>query len=172
MTRRIQLPTSGTPPGGRIAYRDRIFDDLRHDPYQAKGKYKQPAACSDCGAVFRRGRWQWGTAPNGALTVRCPACRRMRDKLPAGYLTVDGAFLEQHRDELLQLVHNEAERERSEHALHRIMDIAAGPESLVVTTTDIHLPRRIGHALESAYQGRLELRYAEDEYALRAHWQR
>jgi hypothetical protein len=31
----------------------------------------------------------------------------------------------------------------------------------VVTTTDIHLPRRVGHALEHAYKGKLDVHYSE-----------
>jgi hypothetical protein len=174
MTRRTPIPTPDTPPGGvtRSRYRDRIFDDLRHDPYQAKGKYKEPAACGDCGAVLKRGRWHWASAPEGAVATRCPACQRIHDKLPAGYVTLAGAFLEAHRDEILQLVHNQAERERSEHALHRIMEIGQDRGRIVVTTTDIHLPQRIGRALESAYQGDLELSYGQDEYSVRVHWER
>ena len=172
MSHRKPLATPDTPPGGVVRYRDRIFDDPRHDPYEAKGKYKEPAACSDCGAVFRHGYWQRGTASVGSSSIGCPACRRIRDKLPAGYLTIDGAFVAGHRDELLKLVRNEAERERSEHVLHRIMAIEASAERIIVTTTDIHLPRRIGRALEGAYQGKLELSYGEDEYVVRAHWRR
>ena len=113
-----------------------------------------------------------GTASKGSSSVRYPACRRIRDKLPAGYLIIDGIFVAHHCDELLQLVRNEAERECREHVLHRVMNIEASAERIVVTTTDIHLPRRIGHALESAYQGKLELSYGEDEYVVRAHWRR
>lgn len=172
MIRRTTIPTPDTPPGGVTRYRDRIFDDLRHDPYQAKGKYKEPAVCSDCKAVLRRGIWHWASAAEGAAVVRCPACRRIRDKLPAGQVVLEGEFLKEHRDELLQLVRNEAERERSEHALHRIMEIDEKPERIVVSTTDIHSPRRIGHALEGAYRGKLKLSYGEDEYSVRVHWQR
>jgi hypothetical protein len=172
MTRRTPIPTPDSPPGGVARYRDRIFDDLRHDPYQAKGKYKEPTLCKDCGAVLKRGRWQWGNPPEGALAARCPACQRIRDKLPAGYVTLAGEFLKHHRDELLHLVRNESERERSEHPLHRIMDIEETPERVLVTTTDIHSPRRIGHALEAAYRGDLELSYGEDEYSVRVHWER
>ena len=172
MTRRTQIPTPDTPPGGVTRYRDRIFDDLRHDPYQAKAKYKEPAACEDCGAMLKRGRWQWATAPAGTPTTRCPACQRIRDKLPAGEITLGGAFLAAHRDELLHLVRHEGERERSEHALHRIMEIREERDRIVVTTTDIHLPRRIGRALKTAYQGELELSYGEDEYSVRVQWRR
>ncbi len=172
MIRRTAIPTPDTPPGGVTRYRDRIFDDPRHDPYQARGKYKEPAVCGDCQAVLRRGTWRWASAPEGASVVRCPACRRIHDKLPAGEVILAGEFLGKHREELLQLVRNEAERERGEHALHRIMGIEEHPERIVVTTTDIHSPRRIGHALESAYQGKLELSYGADEYSVRVHWRR
>ncbi len=42
----------------------------------------------------------------------------------------------------------------------------------MVSTTDIHLPRRIGEALKRAYDGMLELDYDEDGYFLRASWTR
>ena len=40
------------------------------------------------------------------------------------------------------------------------------------TQEDVHSPRRIAHALESAYRGDLEIRYGENEYTVRVHWQR
>jgi hypothetical protein len=41
-----------------------------------------------------------------------------------------------------------------------------------VTTTDVHLPQRIGRALERAWQGELDIQYAGDEYSVRARWRR
>jgi hypothetical protein len=155
-----------------VHYRDRIFDDKRHDPYQTAQKYAEPTSCSDCGAVFHRGRWHWASAPEGAHKALCPACRRIRDKLPAGLVTLEGAFLTAHRDELIGVMRNVAAHEREEHPLHRIIDIDEKPERVEVTTTDIHLPQRIGEALESAYRGDLELFYGHDEYMVRVHWRR
>ena len=172
MTRRNQPRTPGTPIGGITRYRDRIYDDPRHDPYQAKGKYAEPTLCETCGAVFHRGRWHWASAPARAHRERCPACRRIRDKLPAGVVTMSGPFLIGHREEVLKLVRHEARHEREEHPLNRIMDVHEGPDEVVVTTTDIHTPRRIGAALERAYHGQLETRYGEDEYTLHVHWRR
>jgi len=172
MTRRGRVSTRDTPPGSVERYRDRIFDAKRIDPYEAKGKLSEPTVCGDCQAVFHRGRWQWASPPQGAHEERCPACRRIHDKLPAGYVTLEGPFFDAHREELLQLVQNEAARERGEHPLHRIMRIEESHEKVVVLTTDIHTPRRLGRALESAYRGDLDLRYGEDEYAVRVHWRR
>ena len=118
MTRRTLSTGPGTPPGGVARYRDRIFDAKQHDPYQAAGKYPEPTHCGTCGAVFHRGRWQWASAPQGGHVAACPACRRIGDKLPAGTVTLEGPFVREHRDDLVRLIHNEAEREREEHPMH------------------------------------------------------
>ena len=172
MTRRKPRKTPQTPIGGVARYRDRIFDAKRHDPYELKGKYPEPTLCESCGAVFERGRWHWASAPDSAHRERCPACRRIRDKLPAGMITLSGPFMVAHRAEILQLVRHEARTERDEHPLNRVMDVNEGPDEIVVTTTDIHTPRRIGAALERAYHGKLDTRYGEDEYTMHVHWQR
>jgi hypothetical protein len=44
--------------------------------------------------------------------------------------------------------------------------------ALEISTTDLHLARRIGEALCSAYRGRLEVRYSPDEYRVRVNWSR
>ena len=172
MTRRASVRTPDTPPGGIRRYGDRIYDDKRVDPYQARGKYREPTVCTDCGALFQRGRWTWGDAPKDALRDRCPACRRVHDKLPAGSVTLEGDFYAAHREELLRLVRNEAEHERGGHPMNRIMDIDESRDRAVVTTTDIHTPHRIGAALSRAYHGDIDIRYGEDEYSVRVSWRR
>jgi NMD protein affecting ribosome stability and mRNA decay len=172
MTRRTSPPSTTAPAGSVTRYRDRIFDDKRHDPYQAPGKYKEPTRCPDCNAVFHNGRWGSASAPQGAHKVLCPACLRMRDKLPAGSVTITGVFFDAHRDEVLALVNHVAARERKEHPLHRIMHVEETADGLVVTTTDIHSPQRIAEALKHAYQGDFKLRYGHDEYTVHASWRR
>ena len=172
MARRHSTPTPDTPPGSVTRYRDRIFDDLRHDPYQSRRKYSEPTVCDTCRAVYERGRWQWGDAPAGAQLATCPACARTRDKLPAGFVTLSGEFFNAHRAELLQLARNVADQERAEHPLHRIMHVVETPAEVVITTCDVHSARRIGTDLERAYHGDLEIRFAEDEYSVRVNWKR
>ena len=172
MTRRHSTPSPDTPPGNVARDRDRVFDDVRHDPYQIKGKYREPTVCATCAAVFHRGRWSWGEAPAQAHKATCPACARIRDAMPAGSVTLSGAFFHAHRDELVQLAQNTAERERSEHPLNRIMNVAEAPDATVITTCDVHSPRRIGEALKRAYDGDLEMHFGEDEYSVRVTWRR
>jgi hypothetical protein len=110
--------------------------------------------------------------PPAASNDLCPACHRIKDNYPAGEITLGGAFFAAHREEILRLVRNEGAAETAEHALHRIMGIEQGPAETVVTTTDIHLPRRIGHALEHAYKGEMEIHFDEEGHFARVKWRR
>ena len=172
MSNRTKLPSPMVPMGGATHYADRIFDDPRQDPYQTKGKYHEPTVCHVCDAVYHHGRWQWSEAPEGAKQATCPACMRMHEKLPAGFLTLEGEFLAAHRDEIVSLLRHEADHERSEHPMNRIIGFESDGARTVVTTTDIHLPQRMGTALRHAFQGALSVEYADSDYTVRAHWQR
>ena len=77
-----------------------------------------------------------------------------------------------HRDEIEHLVRNEEEHEAADHPLQRIMDITWQNGAITITTTDVHLARRIGEAVHYAYQGRLEIKYSQDEYLVRVNWTR
>ena len=168
---RRKSPTSPVTPQGHVArYRDRIWDDKRHDPYQPAGKYRDPARCPRCGAVYERGRWRWGSAPPESHVNDCPACRRVHDKLPAGFVTFEGPFVAGHAEELIRIARNEAEHEAREHPMNRIMDIDRQDDRIEITTTDIHLPQRIGEAVKRAHHGDLSVQYASDEYSVRADW--
>lgn len=159
-------------PGFKPVRRDLLLEASRHDAYKAKHKLPEPTVCPACGAVFHAGRWQWLARPAKAHEALCPACHRIQDDFPAGYVTVGGAFFQEHREELLHLIHNEASRSKAEHPLKRIMKIEDQAEGLLITTTDIHLARGIGDALHHAYQGDLEYHYNDQEYLLRVLWQR
>ena len=173
MTRRTGAPSPDTPPGGHVArYRDRIFDVRPRDPHRVCEKHALPTRCPQCGAVYERKRWRWGSPPEGVQVKLCPACRRVEQKLPAGVLTLDGAFIAQHKDELIRTARNEAQHEVAEHPMHRIMRIDEHDGMLEIETTDVHLPQRIGEALKRAHDGELTMRYGRDEYSVRVRWHR
>jgi NMD protein affecting ribosome stability and mRNA decay len=152
--------------------RDRLLEQDRHDTYKAKHKLPEPTVCPQCGAVFHDGRWQWLAKPAQAHEEMCPACHRIQDEFPAGFVAVSGPFFTDHREELLQLARNEETRAKAEHPLKRIMEIEDQEDGVQITTTDIHLARGIGEALHHAYQGELEYHYNEQENLLRVVWQR
>src|SRR5262249_23848403 len=94
------------------------------------------------------------------------------DKYPAGEVALSGPFLEAHRDEIFALMRNVQTEQNAEHPLSRIIDVSRSNGVTVVTTTDIHLPRRLGHALERAFKGFLDVHYNEAEYFVRVRWHR
>ncbi|MDO9053157.1 MAG: BCAM0308 family protein [Gallionella sp.] len=151
---------------------DRLLQEARHDTYKAKGKLPEPAVCSDCGAVFHDGRWQWLPAPANAHQTSCPACHRIRDHFPAGYVSLSGNFFPEHEHEILQLIQHREAQEKINHPLQRIMAIEKTAQGTQITTTDIHLARGIGEALHHAYQGELEYHYNPDQNLLRVNWTR
>jgi hypothetical protein len=144
-----------------------------HDPYGSVAKSRGPARCPECGAVYLRGRWTWERLPaKGLIKLRCPACRRIDDRVPAGLITLSGAFAVAHASEALRLIRNVEKAERQEHALHRIGAVRHEAGTIAIDTTDIHLPRRIGHALEDAWGGTLRTHYDEQGYFARVNWAR
>lgn len=153
---------------------DRFIKEHVHDPYKLRMKLGDPLVCGRCGAVYHKGGWQWHEhRPLGADEVTCPACRRIADDCPAGILTIEGLFAEKHRDEILGLLDNEARAEAAEHPLNRIITVTHHDGGgVTVTTTEIHLARRLGEALHHAYHGELSLHYEPDEYLLRVRWVR
>jgi NMD protein affecting ribosome stability and mRNA decay len=158
--------------GWRPLRRDQLIQELVHDSYKSKKKLREPTRCPECGAVYGGGRWTWGTAPAGVHEARCPACNRIRDKFPAGYVTLRGEFLGAHRDEILQLVRNREANEKAQHPLERIMAIEDVEDGVLVTTTDTHLARNIAESVQAAYKGELDFHYNREENLLRATWSR
>lgn len=165
-------PTAGIRPGWHFE----IGFDTIADPYQPREKLPEPAMCTDCGAIYRDGHWQWKVTPaittGTAKTTRCTACRRIHDALPAGYVTISGEFAQQHRDEINSLIRHVEAHKKWEHPMQRIMSIQDEGGKLLITTTDIHLARAIGDALEHAYKGELNFHYNKGEYLLRVQWRR
>ena len=152
--------------------RDRLIRERRHDPYEARGKPREPSVCPTCKAVFHDGRWQWARPAEDAHEVVCPACQRSSDQLPAGILTLSGSFHLEHRKEILGLIRHVEEREAKQHPLKRIMEISESGEEMQITTCEASLARSIGDAIHHAYRGELDYRYPEGSGVLRVHWRR
>lgn len=155
--------------GGR---REQLLEGMEKDAYKSVLKLPEPSVCRDCGAVFQRGRWAWAAAPADAHAALCPACRRIREHQPAGFVRLTGEFFEAHREEVLKRVWHCESSEKREHPLQRLMTIEDEGAGLLVTTTDAHLARRIGDSLHDAYKGELEFRYNKDENLVRVAWRR
>jgi hypothetical protein len=87
-------------------------------------------------------------------------------------ITLKGPFLDHHRKEIMGLVQNVESLEKGEHPLERIIGISAEDSETVVTTTGVHIARRIGDALSRAYEGDLVIQYGDSDDTVIVEWER
>jgi hypothetical protein len=158
------------PP--QIPRRDRLLREREHDPYKSREKPAAGTWCPDCGLVFHKGRWARARKPKEPKEQTCPACQRIRDGYPAGYVHITGSFFDARRDDLEGLIQNVERLERGEHPLNRVMAVEREGDETIVTTTDARLARAIGDALHRAHEGDLDYDYVEGSDLLHVHWRR
>jgi NMD protein affecting ribosome stability and mRNA decay len=156
----------------RTLRRETPMEEIREDSYRETAKLAESSHCPKCGATYLKGRWTWAKAPADAPKHKCPACQRIEDQFPAGYVTLKGPFVATHHDEIVNLVKAREARAREEHPLQRIMAVETTGEGVLVTTTDAHLARGIAIAVHEAFKGTLDLTYSKGENLVRATWKR
>jgi hypothetical protein len=152
--------------------KDRLIKDNRKDTYIDQIALKDPAACSKCNAVYTNSRWTWKTTEQITGKTTCPACRRISDNYPAGYIEIKGNFFLLHSTDITNLVNNVERLEKTERPLERIISIIESKGKTIITTTGIHIARRIGEALKRSYQGNYLFQYADGEKSIRVFWER
>jgi len=157
---------------GQYGRKDRLIQQKRIDAYEEKQKMSDPTLCGQCKAVFTGGRWTWNSLPDISNKTICPACQRINDNFPAGYVLLNGTFLKFHKEEIHNLIKNIEENEKNQHPMERIMNIIAEESKIEITTTGIHIARRIGEAVNKAYQGNLDFSYGDNEKIIRVSWGR
>jgi hypothetical protein len=142
----------------------------------------EPLVCEICGNVYADRRWS-KPGPEGrgkqykhfrpAQKIVCPACRTERDGVPSGYVHMEGSFLDSHREEIENLLRNEAERAEEDNPLARIMRWEKDEhERLTIATTTEHLAQRLGHALEKAFSGEVRYDFSHDNKLAHVYWRR
>jgi hypothetical protein len=142
------------------------------DPYRLRNKMPFSTKCTDCGAIFLRGRWISGikTDEPSLHPSICSACRRKRDHMPAGMVDIRGDFYKEHRDEINSMIHHIEKKEFRGHPLERIMSRDDSSDKLYLTTTGVHLARRIGGGLQRSYKGALSLSSGPGDDTIRVDW--
>jgi hypothetical protein len=148
-------------------------DTYRHEGKAGGAKRPEPTVCASCKAIYRDGHWVWPEVPDPTgMPTLCPACERIRDKMPAGEVRISGEFARANRDEILARVRHVEEREKAQRPLQRLMEVRDEGDLVVVTTTDVHLAHAIGTALHDAFKGDLNAPWAEKGDLVRVSWSR
>jgi hypothetical protein len=142
----------------------------------------EPAKCGLCGAVYSERRWTLAAARRkpgkhrrwrpGAITV-CPACKKKREGLPAGFVVLSGKFLASSGEQIERLIRNEADRAAVDNPLAQVMNRITDEQGRVVfATTTEHLAQRLGHALEKAFAGEVRFDFSHENKLARVYWHR
>jgi len=136
-------------------------------PHEPQGS----AACSECGILFVAKGGVQNSLQDAQEGVVCPACTRIANRYPAGYVEAKGAFLKKLLDEVLQLIRETAVQASKKYPMERIMEVVHDDEGIIITTTGIIIARKIGEALSRAYKGNLRMQSADDEEFIRVFWE-
>ena len=142
------------------------------DPYRLDIPDK--SYCTQCGLGYVNRSWKFDVDKSKMKhKIVCPACRKINDKYFLGILTIKGAFLNEHKDEILSLIHNEEKKHRSKNALQRIGETSYEKDgSIIISTTNVRLAYRIGRALYKAYRGILTIKWSGNNIFIRVYWTR
>jgi hypothetical protein len=152
---------------------DRIIQPKTSDPYHKARKHSEGVYCPVCMAQYQQGRWIWPREGDEHREARvCSACRRARDRFPAGEVLITGTYLKGHRNEIVNLIYNVVRDENSRSPLKRVIDFSSESGVLRVSLTDDHLARHIGEALHKAYRGELAVKSGGGEKFVRLYWHR
>ncbi len=159
-----------TRKSGRRDRQPRIDRPTGRDAYARTAKAKDAIVCDACGVVYHGGRWYRGAPPLCDVSSGlCPACERIRDRAPAGTVRLHGVSGAS-RDEILRMIRNVETTEAEEHPLERLMDVETSEEGVTLTTTGVHLARRIAGALRRRSHGNVSIRYPDEGDAVLVDW--
>jgi hypothetical protein len=170
-------------PGERVT-RIRKNLEANQDPYLADQERHGVEECKECQAIYLNHRWYLpDMVPEGSLAAKlkdsppaqvlCPACRKTHDHHPGGVLMLSGSFLAAHRQDILNLIHNENHAAQTVNPLDRVISVEEdGDSSLIVLTTREKLAQRVGRAVHKAYSGCLQVHWPEDGNLARVRWHR
>lgn len=149
------------------------------DVYSPSIHFPEPSICQRCQAVWKKGKWSLNETLRDevmrwerAKSVLCPACRRIIDDYPAGIVILKGAYLQTHKEQILQTIQNEEAHSKQKNPLERIMKTEEAKGVLTIATTDPKLARRIGKAVNDSSGGRLEIKFSPGDALVRVYWER
>ena len=156
-------------PGSRLN-RPRGVPTRSYSTLLRSPKSRGGVVCADCELVQLQGRWQRSLqAPPSAEEGLCPACQRLRTGTPAGTLVLPPDLLDA-SDEILHLIQHIASVEQAEHPLERLMAVERRADRLVVTTTGVHLARKIAHKLAKRFHRKPRFHYADSAGHVEVTW--
>ena len=136
--------------------------------------------CPRCGAVYDGHRWipepdaelKRALAKKAREKQLCPGDLRRSKRQVEGIVTLKGAFMKSHRDDIANLVNRVAREGRRRNVSARIFEVVEDDGDIIIETTDEHLAERMGKEVEKAFKGNLQIKWQEKDTFARVVWQR
>jgi NMD protein affecting ribosome stability and mRNA decay len=149
------------------------------DPYLMDIPPDEVAICRECRSVYAAGVWKLESQAKKDVEnakrvtdTLCPACKKTRDRMPGGVVTLSGEFLKEHEQEIVSLINHENESAMEVNPIERIIDTERRDSEIVVLTTNEKLAQRIGRAVHKAYSGEVEYKWSKGTKLARVNWHR
>ena len=96
----------------------------------------------------------------------------MEDGNPAGIVTLQGAYLVAHENEILDAIKHVEAKSRLKNPLGRIMEISQEKDTVTIATTEDKLAQKLGREIYKAHKGELHYRWSHDQELVRVNWTR
>lgn len=135
--------------------------------------------CPRCHAISEQKRWYLDEERYkelehmpGVEKVLCGGCKRVRDRVYEGEVTLKSPLLVFEKDEALNLIHNTEDEARRENPLSQVASIEVRDGEIYVLTTTEFLAARIGKEFHKAYGGDLNIDNPPYEKFVRVRWAR
>jgi len=148
------------------------------DPFTPDAALPGIQTCRRCHAVYRNRSWTLDEQEYEQAVQQehhpttCPACLKTDQHYAEGVVTLTGAYLWEHEEQILNLIRNEEHRALEKNPLERILRLQREGESLIIETTDIKLAEHLGRAIHKAHRGELHFSWAGSPAVGRIQWQR
>lgn len=132
--------------------------------------------CKYCSAVYEEKHWQplAKLDPKYADQLKetvCPACHAQKGLISDGVIHIRGSFMDQHRQEILNIILRTEERETSSNLMNRIERIDSRPSEITVYTAKNQLAAEIGKKIAAAYKGgKLEIKWSKSDKPVEVIW--
>lgn len=89
-----------------------------------------------------------------------------------GMVTLSGAFLKDHEEEILGLIKHESSCAEQDNPAHKVTNIEKKDGKIIVTTSMHGLAMHIGKSLMHAYKGEHKFTFSHDEKYVEVEWKR
>lgn len=149
------------------------------DPFVPGKGLKDPSLCKHCHNYFHDNRWSNDTQAYEQLKERtdvhwvvCPSCRKAREGVVEGVLTLRGSYLWKHENEIRRLLENEKDKMTARNPLERIVRMEREEDQLIVETTEKRLVEQLGRALQRAHRGEFDIQWSGCPEVCRVSWER